>query len=149
MRNVVFDWMDAATEGRAGEGAREVLVHAGALTLVADAVEHQPEVRALQQRVGTRASQVGTGVLVDRDMVHLGQRDAALLEATADRFGGKAGPVLDAPEAFFLGGGDDHPIPQQAGGGVAVESVPVSNPRMRVRTAAYLVATSSQYQVQR
>ena len=32
---------------------------------------------------------------------------------------------------------------------VAVESVPVSNPRMRVRTAAYLVATSSQYQVQR
>ena len=32
---------------------------------------------------------------------------------------------------------------------VAVESIPTSNARLRVRTALYLVATSSQYQVQR
>jgi uncharacterized protein (DUF1800 family) len=32
---------------------------------------------------------------------------------------------------------------------VAVESIPASNPRLRVRTALYLIATSSQYQVQR
>jgi hypothetical protein len=32
---------------------------------------------------------------------------------------------------------------------VAVESIPVSNLRARVRTAIYLIATSSQYQVQR
>jgi uncharacterized protein (DUF1800 family) len=32
---------------------------------------------------------------------------------------------------------------------VAVESVPISNARLRVRTALYLIATSSQYQVQR
>jgi hypothetical protein len=31
----------------------------------------------------------------------------------------------------------------------AVASVPASNPRLRVRTAIYLIATSSQYQVQR
>lgn len=31
----------------------------------------------------------------------------------------------------------------------AVESVPISNARLRVRTALYLIATSSQYQVQR
>ena len=31
----------------------------------------------------------------------------------------------------------------------AVESVPLSNPRLRVRTAVYLIASSSQYQVQR
>jgi uncharacterized protein (DUF1800 family) len=31
----------------------------------------------------------------------------------------------------------------------AVETIPVSNPRLRVRTALYLIATSSQYQVQR
>jgi uncharacterized protein (DUF1800 family) len=32
---------------------------------------------------------------------------------------------------------------------IAVESVPQSNPRLRVRTAVYLIASSSQYQVQR
>jgi len=32
---------------------------------------------------------------------------------------------------------------------VAVESLPAANPRARVRTAIYLIATSSQYQVQR
>jgi uncharacterized protein (DUF1800 family) len=32
---------------------------------------------------------------------------------------------------------------------VAVESIPASNARLRVRTALYLIATSSQYQVQR
>jgi Protein of unknown function (DUF1800) len=32
---------------------------------------------------------------------------------------------------------------------VAVESIPASNARSRVRTALYLIATSSQYQVQR
>jgi uncharacterized protein (DUF1800 family) len=32
---------------------------------------------------------------------------------------------------------------------IAVESVPLSNPRLRVRTAVYLIASSSQYQVQR
>jgi hypothetical protein len=31
----------------------------------------------------------------------------------------------------------------------AVESIPASNARARVRTAIYLIATSSQYQVQR
>jgi hypothetical protein len=31
----------------------------------------------------------------------------------------------------------------------AVESIPASNSRQRVRTAIYLIATSSQYQVQR
>ncbi|HSF56601.1 MAG TPA: DUF1800 domain-containing protein [Candidatus Binatia bacterium] len=32
---------------------------------------------------------------------------------------------------------------------VGVESIPASNPRLRVRTALYLIVTSSQYQVQR
>jgi hypothetical protein len=32
---------------------------------------------------------------------------------------------------------------------IAVESIPASNARLRVRTALYLIATSSQYQVQR
>jgi uncharacterized protein (DUF1800 family) len=32
---------------------------------------------------------------------------------------------------------------------IAVESVPPTNPRLRVRTAVYLIASSSQYQVQR
>jgi hypothetical protein len=31
----------------------------------------------------------------------------------------------------------------------AVTSIPASNRRLRVRTAIYLIATSSQYQVQR
>ena len=31
---------------------------------------------------------------------------------------------------------------------IAVENIPASNPRLRVRTALYLIATSSQYQVQ-
>jgi len=63
----------ARAEALAREGLFEVLVDRGALAFVADAVEHQRQVWALQYGESELAPQVGAGILVDGDVVDVGQ----------------------------------------------------------------------------
>ena len=52
---------------------------------------------------------MGAAVLVDRDMIDIGQRNAGLAQAVCDRLRGKAGPMLDAAKALLFGGCDQSP----------------------------------------
>jgi hypothetical protein len=49
---------------------------------------------------------IGAAILIDRDVIDVGQRDAGLGQTECDRLQGKAGPVLDAAEALLLRGRD-------------------------------------------
>jgi hypothetical protein len=60
---------------------------------------------------------------------------------------GDPAQLVDALDALMLHGSMSTAMRQSII--QAVAAVPVSNPLKRVRTAVYLVATSSQYQVQR
>src|SRR5690606_1024805 len=66
---------------------------------------------------------VGLGVAVDGDVLDVLRLEPALAQAIADRLRREAGPVLDAPEALLLGGGDEAAVHHQAGRGVAVVGV--------------------------
>ena len=59
--------------------------------------------------------------VVEDDEIHPVEADAGLFQAIADGVNGKAGIMLLAGEALFLGGGDDAPVPDQDCGAVVIE----------------------------
>ncbi len=119
VRRVMFDRMHAAAKCLAGKRPGEMRLDAGTLAPVAQAFEHQAQVRAPRQREGELPAEVGRRVLVDGDVLDVGERHARLVETIADGHLRKAGPVLDAAEALLLGGGDDRAIANEAGRRIA------------------------------
>ena len=69
----------------------------------------RPRSGRCDQQVAELAQQIGATVLIDRDMIDVGERDACLAQAIGDRLRGKARPMLDAAEALLLGGRDELP----------------------------------------
>ena len=75
-------------------------------------------------RTSSRAcAAIGAAVLVDGDMVHVGEAEARLAQAICDRLRGETRPVLDAAKALLLGGGDELAVAHQSSRRVAVEGV--------------------------
>src|SRR5205814_5315092 len=62
------------------------------------------------------------GLFVERDEIELGGAgQVSLAQAVIDRVPRKAGVVFLSGETFFLGGGNDLAVPDQAGGAVMVK----------------------------
>ncbi len=90
---------------------------------VAHALAHERDAGRRADDVGELAQGVGAVVLVDGDMVDVADGEIRLAQAIGDRLGGKPGPVLDAAEAFLLGGGDERAVANERRRGVAVKRV--------------------------
>jgi hypothetical protein len=60
------------------------------------------------------------GLVVERDLIHLGKRNAGLGQAIVQRVERKSGVVLLAREALFLCGSDDVAVLEQGGRAVVV-----------------------------
>jgi len=123
VRDVMLDRMHARVAGVAGKDVRELFTHAQAPRAIADAVQHQGQVGPVSHGVAQALPRVRTAVLVDRHMVEVLQLHPGLGQAIADGFGRKAGPMLDAPKAFFLGRGNENPVAHDARGCVAVVGI--------------------------
>src|SRR5205085_6588125 len=67
--------------------------------------------------------QVGAGVPRDADVLEIVGGAACFFQAVPNRFRWESGPVLDAPEPLFFGGGHDLAVPQETGGGTGVIGV--------------------------
>ena len=94
---------------------------------MAQALQHVARADAGGQDIGELAPAIGGIVAVDRDMLHVGERDAGFPEAVADRFARKAAPVLDAAEALLLDGSDEVAVLDEAGRRVGVIGVEAEN----------------------
>ena len=90
---------------------------------LAQTIQHITRADARGEHIGELAPAIGAIVAVDRDMLDVGQRDIGFGQAISDRFAGEAAPVLDAPEALFLDGGDQGAVLHKAGGGIGVVGV--------------------------
>ena len=77
----------------------------------------------MHQRPDQLRAEVRLRVAPDGDVVELLRRDAGVGEAPAGGERGEAGAVLDAVEPLLLDGGDELPVDDERGGGVAVVGV--------------------------
>ena len=123
MAEMMLDGVHGAAELLLRQVPLEVAGDVGAIAALAQAIQHIARADARGQHIGELAPAIGAIVAVDRDVLDVAQRDAGLGQAVADRFAGEAAPVLDAPEALFLDGGDQGAVLHQAGGGIGVVGV--------------------------
>ena len=84
-----------------GKGAGSQLLELFGLQGMAGQGQHMGRIGTVAQGEGNLAQLVRLGIAIYRDMGDIGKADAGFLQAIADGFGGKAGPVLDAAEAFL------------------------------------------------
>ena len=123
MAEMVLDGMHGAAELLVRQRLLEVAGDVGAFAALAQPAQHVGRADARGQDVAELAPAVGAVVAVDGDVLDVAERDAGLGQAVADRFAGKAAPVLDAAEALLLDGGDQGAVLDQAGRGVGVIGV--------------------------
>src|SRR5271165_2790687 len=85
---------------------------------------------------------VGGRVLIHRDMIDVGQADAGLVQAVANRLARESGPMLDAAKALLLGSCHQSAVTHQACGGVAVKGIDAQDGYQRPLLAAEATGTS-------
>src|SRR5690242_1951809 len=123
VRKMMFNALDRAGKGIGRKRAGDQLGEAGAGAAVAQAAGDQAEPGARGQEKAELAGEIGLAVLIDRDAVDVAQPDAGFSQAVRRRLRRKAGAMLDAAEALFLGGGDQHAVAQQRSRGIGVERI--------------------------
>ena len=127
MAEMVLDHVRRSPELLLRKMALEVARDVGPLAAISQPAHHVIETDARRQREGELAPAVGGIVAVDRNMVDIGQRDPCLAQAIADRFAGKAAPMLDAAKTLLFDRCDEFAILDQAGGRVGVIGVEPEN----------------------
>ena len=120
---MMLDRMHGAAEVLLRQVALEIARDIGALAALTQPAQHIARTDARRQYVDQLAPTVRTIVAVDRDVVDVAQGDAGFGQAIADRFAGKATPVLDPPEPLLLDGRNQFAILHQAGRRVGVKGV--------------------------
>src|SRR6266567_288647 len=102
MREVVLDGVELCTETLPRERPLQERWNGRAAAAVGQPMEHERRAQAMAEDITDLAQQIEAAVLVERDVVHIGQLDARLAQAIGDRLCGKAGPMLDTAKALLL-----------------------------------------------
>ena len=90
-------------------------------------MEHQIDVRALDQEIANLAHKIGATVLIERDVIHIREPDTCLAQAIGDGLRGKPGPMLDAAEALLLGGRDQLAVAHERRRGIGMKGIEAEN----------------------
>ena len=85
MRQMMLDLMHLAAKALAGKVRCQQIRDALARAPVLEPVEHEPEVRALRHQIGELPEEIGPAVLIDGDVLDIGEREARFPQAIGDR----------------------------------------------------------------
>jgi hypothetical protein len=123
MREVVLDVVEGAAKALSGKRGLEQFGNPLPLAAGTDALAQQRQLRRMGQQPGEPAQRLGAAVLVDGDMVDIGEPQPSLAKAISDGVRRKPGPVLDSAEALLFGGRDQGAVPHERRSGVAMKGV--------------------------
>src|SRR5437763_12673868 len=77
--------------------------------------------------VGQLPEQIGPVVLINGDVLDIGQSEAGFTQTVSDRLRRKAGPMLDATKSLLFCRRNKRTVADQRGRGIAVECVEAEN----------------------
>src|SRR5215467_269154 len=95
MREMVFDIVGRTAKVIGGKCLGEELWNLPPLAAIPEAAEHEADFGRMKRKICDLAPAVSAAVLVDRDMIHIGQAQPCVLQAIGDRLRGEPGPMLD------------------------------------------------------
>ena len=90
-------------------------------------VHQAPRLGSVASHMQGLGPSMGGRVVIDRDVIHVFDRDSGLGQAGLDRLRGKTCPVLDASRTLLLQRAGDSVVYQQRGGRIAVPCVEAEN----------------------
>src|SRR5690242_5709888 len=124
---MVFDGVQLTRPRSTRKRRSQVLAHSDPLAPVANAVDDQRKVRSSGQCERDLLYKIGLRILIDRDVMDLGELDTPSLQTIPDRLRRKARPVLDPPEALLLRSRDQRSVTDQASRGIAMKCIDPEN----------------------
>src|SRR5215467_2531956 len=127
MREMMLDRVESRTRGLVRVCLRQQVRQGGPRPPIAQSLAHQGEARTFANEIANLAQKVRAAVLIERDMIHVGQAHAGLTQTIIDGLRGKTRPVLDATEALLLGRSEQLSVAQQRRCRIRVKSVEAEN----------------------
>src|SRR5262249_49609460 len=120
---MMFNAMHLATELFVGKARCKQIRDGLTCVPVLKAVEHKSDIGALCHQIGQLSKEIGSAILVDRDMLDIRETKACFPQTIADRLAREAGPMLYAAEPLLFCGRDELAVPDECSRGVTVEGI--------------------------
>ena len=120
---MMLNLVHRATEALAGKALGHQFRDISSSASVLQAVKHESEVRALRHQIGQLPEEIGPAVLIDRNMLNIGQGEACFPQAVGNCLRGKASPMLHAAEALLFRRSNKLAVADERSRGIAVEGV--------------------------
>src|SRR5262249_50098940 len=91
-----------ATEALTGRACGHQFGDISSSAPVLQAVKHESDVRALRHQIGQLPEEIGPAVLIDRNMLNIGNGEACFPQAVGNCLRGKASPMLYTAEPLLF-----------------------------------------------
>ena len=124
---MMLDEVHPRAQRLAGKRARDPAVDARGFAHVAEPLRDETEVGPLRCDIKKPPPQVRFRIFVDRDVIDVTELHARFFQTKPHRLTRQTGPVFNAPESLFLGGGDQFSVAEDARRRVAVIGVESEN----------------------
>src|SRR5215472_3017146 len=115
MREMVFDMVRRTSEAVSGKCLSEQLGDLPPLTAIPETADHEADLWRMGHQVCDFAETLGAIVLVDSNMVYIGEAQSYFLQAIGDGLRGKPSPMLNPAKPLLFSGCHQFAVPQQRG----------------------------------
>src|SRR5207249_973425 len=123
MGEMMLDIVEHAAKALTGKCFGQQLRDRLPLAAVPQPIYRNSVARKMGYRIADHAKEIGATVLVDGDMIQIGQSNPGFTQTKRDRLARETRPMLDAPKSFLLGRRDKNTVAHQSGRGVTVECI--------------------------
>jgi len=115
MREMVFDIVNSSAKIVGGKCLGEELGKFLPPAAIPETAEHEVHSGRVHGNICELAQPVSAVVLVDRNMLYIGEVQPGFTQAVGDGLQGKSGPMLDPRKALFFRRSHQHAVPHQGG----------------------------------
>ena len=115
MREMVFDMVRRTSKAISGKCLGEQLGDLPPLTAIPQTADQEPDLWRMGRHICDFSQAVGAIVLVDSNMVYIGEAQSCFLQTIGDGLRGEPSPMLDPAKPLLFSGCHQSSVPHQSG----------------------------------
>src|SRR5215472_14006975 len=127
MREMVVDMVCRTSKAVSGKCLSEQLGDLPPLTAILKTAEHELDLWRMGRQICDFSQALGAIVLVDSNMVYIGEAQSCFLQTIGDGLRGEPSPMLDPAKPLLFCGCYQFAITHERGRGIAVECINAEN----------------------
>jgi hypothetical protein len=115
MREMVFDTVRRTSKAGSGKYLSEQLGDLPPLMAIPETADHEADLRRMDRQICDFSQAPGAIVLVDSNMVYIGEAQPCFPQAIGDGLRGKPRPMLNPAKPLLFSGCQQSAVPHQRG----------------------------------